>query len=84
MASFYSRYQDRLLYGTDMGFDSSMYETTFRILQTADEHFYRTEQFNYHWALNGFELDDDILEKLYKRNAIRIIGQESHKKFKEH
>jgi predicted TIM-barrel fold metal-dependent hydrolase len=72
MASFYKKYQDRLLYGTDMGYDGSMYETTFRILQTADEHFYRTEQFNYHWALNGFDLDNEILQKVYKANAERV------------
>jgi uncharacterized protein len=75
MAAFYARYQDRLLYGTDMGFEDSVYETTLRILQTADEHFYRTEQFNYHWALSGFNLDDGILKKLYKSNAVKVMKQ---------
>jgi hypothetical protein len=60
---FYEKYQDRLLYGTDMGFEDSMYEATFRILESADEHFYMTEQFNYHWACNGLDLDDRILKK---------------------
>lgn len=83
MAAFYEKYQDRLVYGTDMGFDDSMYETTFRILQTADEHFYRTEQFNYHWALNGFDLDDVILKKLYKMNASNIMDQAADNKLKE-
>jgi uncharacterized protein len=73
MDAFYGKYQDRLLYGTDMGFEEPVYETTFRILQTPDEHFYRTEQFNYHWALNGFDLDDNILIKLYKTNAVRVM-----------
>lgn len=75
MAAFYEKYQDRLLYGTDMGFEDSVYETTLRILQTADEHFYRTEQFNYHWALYGFDLDDKILKKLYNKNAVNIMEQ---------
>jgi hypothetical protein len=79
MAAFYKKYQDRLVYGTDMGFDDAMYETTFRILQTADEHFYRTEQFNYHWALSGFDLDDFILKKLYKMNALKIMEQATGK-----
>jgi predicted TIM-barrel fold metal-dependent hydrolase len=80
MAAFYKKYQDRLLYGTDMGYGDDMYETTFRILQTADEHFYRTEQFNYHWALNGFDLDDEILKKLYKDNAVKVLHlSENHK-----
>jgi uncharacterized protein len=73
MAAFYEKYQDRLLYGTDMGFEDSVYETTLRILQTADEHFYRTEQFNYHWALSGFDLKDEILKKLYNSNAKKIM-----------
>jgi len=79
MAAFYDKYQDRLLYGTDMGFEDAMYETTFRVLQTPDEHFYRTEQFNYHWALNGFDLDDEILQKLYKTNAVIVMKQAAKK-----
>jgi predicted TIM-barrel fold metal-dependent hydrolase len=79
MASFYDKYQDRLVYGTDMGFEDQVYETTFRILQTPDEHFYRTEQFNYHWSLNGFDLKDEILKKLYKANAVNVMKQSSMK-----
>jgi uncharacterized protein len=73
MKAFYKEYQDRLVYGTDMGFDNSMYESTFRILETADEHFYRTEQFNYHWACNGFDLPDKTLKKLYHSNYGKIM-----------
>jgi predicted TIM-barrel fold metal-dependent hydrolase len=72
MATFYSRYQDRLLYGTDMGMDESMYRTTFRILETLDEHFYEINQFGYHWALSGFGLPVDVLKKIYKSNALKI------------
>ena len=74
MAEFYTRYQDRLLYGTDMGFDKTMYESTFRILETADEHFYYSEQYNYHWPLHGFNLTDEVLEKVYKTNALKILN----------
>jgi predicted TIM-barrel fold metal-dependent hydrolase len=72
MKAFITKYQDRLLYGTDMGFENDMYETTFRILQTADEHFYRIEQFSYHWACNGFDLEDLVLKKIYRDNAVRV------------
>lgn len=72
--AFYERYQDRLLYGTDMGFASDMYQITFRILESADEHFYENEQFGYHWALNGFGLGDEVLQKLYRANALKILG----------
>ena len=37
---FMEKYADRLLYGTDMGTSEKMYRITFRILETADEHFY--------------------------------------------
>jgi predicted TIM-barrel fold metal-dependent hydrolase len=72
-AAFYEQYQDRLLYGTDMGFEQEMYRITFRILESTDEHFYEIEQFGYHWPLNGLGLDNDILEKLYFQNAARIL-----------
>ncbi|MCP5520787.1 MAG: amidohydrolase family protein [Verrucomicrobiales bacterium] len=72
MAGFYGRYQDRLLYGTDMGFDAEMYRTTFRILETEDEHFYARELFNYHWPLQGFGLPETVLNKLYHANALRL------------
>jgi len=72
MEKFYSQYQDRLLYGTDMGMGVPMYQITFRVLETLDEHFYETVAFNYHWAMNGFGLNDSILKKLYKGNALKI------------
>jgi uncharacterized protein len=72
--AFYEKYQDRLLYGTDMGFNKEMYSVTFRILETEDEHFYEWHQFSYHWALNGFGLSDAVLLKVYSKNAQRILG----------
>ena len=73
MARFYEVHQDRLLYGTDMGSDAEMYRTTFRILETADEHFYAQNLFNYHWPLHGFGLKDAVLQKVYSDNARRIL-----------
>jgi len=73
MATFYETYPDRLLYGTDMGFNAEMYRTTFRILETADEHFYAQDLFNYHWPLHGFGLKDAVLKKVYGDNAGRIL-----------
>lgn len=69
---FYEKYQDRLLYGTDMGFDLDMYRTTFRMLETADEHFY-APMFGYHWSYSGFALPDKVLKKVYRDNALRIL-----------
>ena len=61
------------VYGTDMSFDLAMYRTTFRILESDDEHFYETDLFGYHWALNGFGLPKNILKKIYHDNAARIL-----------
>jgi predicted TIM-barrel fold metal-dependent hydrolase len=71
--SFYEKYQDRILYGTDMGMNENMYQITFRILESEDEHFYEREQFGYHWPLNGFGLSDEVLRKLYSENALKIL-----------
>ena len=68
---FFTRYQDRLVYGTDMGADPDMYRLTFRILETLDEHFY-APIFEYHWSYSGFGLDDAILEKVYRTNALAV------------
>ncbi|HEY4155431.1 MAG TPA: amidohydrolase, partial [Puia sp.] len=74
-SAFITRYQDRLVYGTDMGTAANMYRTTFRILETADEHFYETGMFDYHWPLYGLDLSKNILQKLYETNAAKIINQ---------
>lgn len=72
-AAFITKYQDRLVYGTDNTPEEHMYLTTFRILETADEHFYETDTFNYHWALYGLNLPKEVLEKLYYKNAEKIM-----------
>ena len=71
MAAFYEKYQDKLLYGTDNIPDSDMYEITFRILETLDEHFYYYRF--YHWPSHGWGLKDDILKKIYQENANKIL-----------
>jgi predicted TIM-barrel fold metal-dependent hydrolase len=75
MRKFYEKYQDRLLYGTDMGFSAEMYRTTFRILETEDEHFYPENLRSYHWPLHGFGLKDEVLKKVYGENARRLFRQ---------
>jgi predicted TIM-barrel fold metal-dependent hydrolase len=77
-ARFFARYQDRLVYGTDMGRDPEMYRTTFRILETEDEHFYDWNLFTYHWPLHGFGLPDAVLKKVYAGNA-QILMERARK-----
>ncbi len=66
------KYQDRIVYGTDMTFNERMYRITFRILESADEHFYES-MFNYHWPLYGLYLSDNTLKKLYRDNAAKLL-----------
>ncbi len=73
MNAFCEKYQDQLLYGTDMGMSLDMYATTFRILESNDEHFYDLERFSYHWPLYGFGLKDNVLKKIYRDNARKIL-----------
>mgnify|MGYP003636756365 CR=1 FL=1 len=70
---FYEKYQDKLVYGTDMGTDPEMYELTFRILESEDEHFYDKNISSYHWSFNGLGLSDEVLKKLYSENAKKIL-----------
>jgi predicted TIM-barrel fold metal-dependent hydrolase len=70
---FYEKYQDRLVYGTDMSFNMGVYRLTFRVLESADEHFYAWNQSSYHWPLYGLDLGDGVLRKVYRENALRIL-----------
>ena len=71
--SFLEKYAGRIVYGTDMGTGKDMYEITFRILETADEHFYSRDFFDYHWPLHGLSLNDKTLKQIYNGNAKKIL-----------
>lgn len=71
---FITKYQNRVMYGTDMGTSQKMYETTFRILESNDEHFYKINMFGYHWPLYGIDLSNKVLKKVYDKNATKILG----------
>jgi predicted TIM-barrel fold metal-dependent hydrolase len=75
VARFYDKYQDRLVYGTDMTFGIKTYQFTFRILESSDEHFYAWDRSSYHWPLYGLALNDRILRKVYRDNALKITGK---------
>ena len=72
---FYKKYPNRVLYGTDMPYHERMFGTTFRVLESLDEHFYEQDlyfNFDYHWPMYGIGLPDDLLRKVYSENA-RIV-----------
>jgi hypothetical protein len=52
-----------------------MYRVTFRLLETADEHFYPTTYFRkYHWPMHAWALPDAVLKKIYRENVLRILS----------
>lgn len=73
VGQFYAKYQDRLVYGTDMHRGAEVYRFTFRVLESADEHFYAWNVSTYHWPLYGLALPDVVLEKVYHTNAMKIF-----------
>jgi hypothetical protein len=56
-------------------FDSSLteYHVYFRVLETADEYFDYYRRRHAFWKMYGLELPDDVLKKIYYRNALRLI-----------
>jgi hypothetical protein len=52
---------------------ANTYRFTFRILESADEHFYAWDRSSYHWPLYGLALNDDVLKKVYHDNALKIL-----------
>jgi len=73
VGKFFERYQDRILYGTDVDPEPEMYRVTFRLLETADEHFYPVYFRKYHWPMHGWNLPDAVLKKVYRGNAEKLL-----------
>jgi predicted TIM-barrel fold metal-dependent hydrolase len=69
---FLIRYQDRVLFGKDI-WEPSEYHAYFRTLETADEYFPYYRKRHAFWRLYGLDLPDEVLKKLYYKNALRII-----------
>ncbi len=75
---FFLQYADRILFGSDMGPEPEAYRIIFRFLETEDEYFnYNTGPIPQQgrWYVHGLHLPDEVLEKVYFRNAERILNQ---------
>ena len=62
--------------GTDRPVEDHIYPTYYRFLETDDEYFpYGTEDIprQGRWRIYGMYLPDDVLEKVYYKNAERVI-----------
>ena len=65
-------YQDRVLFGKDT-YNAKEYYTYFRVLETQDEYFDYYRKRHAFWKMYGLGLPDDVLQKLYYKNALRIL-----------
>lgn len=69
---FFDKYQDRILFGKDSWVPSE-YTTYFRVLETEDEYFPYHKKYHAYWKMYGLGLSDEVLKKVYYKNALRII-----------
>ncbi len=77
---FLIRYQDRILFGKD-SWEPSEYHVYFRVLETADEYFDYYRPRHAHWKMYGLELPDEVLQKIYFKNALRIVPRIDRSQF---
>jgi predicted TIM-barrel fold metal-dependent hydrolase len=68
---FFIKYQDRILFGKD-SFQPEEYPYYWRVFETADEYFDYYRDYHAFWKLYGINLPDDVLKKLYYRNALKL------------
>jgi predicted TIM-barrel fold metal-dependent hydrolase len=74
--AFALRYADRILFGVDLAPDPEIYRLHYRFLETFDESFdYGTDAVpsQGRWQIHGVGLPDDVLRKVYRDNAARVL-----------
>jgi predicted TIM-barrel fold metal-dependent hydrolase len=73
---FFHQYADRILFGLDEVVSVQSYSKYFRFLETDDEYFSyssRSVPPQGRWQISGLYLPDDVLDKVYRRNAEKVI-----------
>ena len=73
---FIMKYQDRVLFGTDGPWPEQRLHYYWRFLETEDEYFPYAEkepQPQGQWFIYGINLPDEVLEKIYFKNALRLL-----------
>jgi predicted TIM-barrel fold metal-dependent hydrolase len=73
---FFIDYADRILFGTDLLPDVNMYRLHFRFLETDDEYFEYPSHASRQgrWNIYGLHLPYEVLRKVYRANALRLLG----------
>jgi predicted TIM-barrel fold metal-dependent hydrolase len=73
--NFFLKFADRILFGADLLPDIAMYRLHYRFFETSDEYFeYPTHASGQgRWRIYGLHLPDDVLRKVYRENALRLL-----------
>ena len=74
--AFFLRHAERILFGLDMAPDPDLYAIHYQFLETFDESFdYGSEPVpsQGRWQIHGIGLPDDVLRKVYRDNARRVL-----------
>ncbi len=68
---FFIKYQDRVLFGKD-AYQPTEFPYYFRVMETADEYFDYYRDYHAFWKLYGMDVPDEVLAKVYYKNALRV------------
>lgn len=72
---FFLKFQDRIVFGTDLFPEIDMYRLHYRFFETEDEYFdypsHASRQGR--WKVYGINLPKDVLRKIYRENALRLL-----------
>jgi predicted TIM-barrel fold metal-dependent hydrolase len=95
LRSFFGEFQDRILYGSDLGVgpepaplflgssgaepptpdeEALFFSATRRFFETADRGIAHPTPLQGNWTIDGINLPRAVLEKVYRTNAMRVIG----------
>lgn len=69
---WFIRYQDRVMFGKDT-WAPEEYHVYFRTLETDDDYFDYYRRRHAFWKIYGLDLPDEVLKKLYYKNALGVI-----------
>jgi predicted TIM-barrel fold metal-dependent hydrolase len=73
--TLFLKFPDRILFGSDLVPEESMYRLYFRFLETADEYFdypsHASRQGR--WQIYRLSLPAEVLRKVYRDNALRLL-----------
>jgi predicted TIM-barrel fold metal-dependent hydrolase len=74
--AFFLKYADRIVFGTDLLPEISMYRLYYRFLETADEYFEYPSHASRQgrWNICGLFLPEDVLKKVYHDNAEKLLS----------